>query len=193
MWRYAKQTARVLTEGGPAQALAPLLTPGAARSAARAPSPHARTSEQPWPTGRSPAGDAAADAPAGGPASPIPGAACAAPPHGHGAPGARDCGGSKPQAARGGADCAHDAGGSGVDPRFVALPRLPLPEVPEHAGARPVPDPGAGPGTDPGGTPAAVRGLALVDWPVVAGGPPARAVLWYDRAGWLHLAPLPPA
>lgn len=190
-----------MTGGRPAQVLAPLLTPGAARDAARAPGPHARSTEQPRHTGRSPAIDVAADAPVAGPASPSPRAARAAPPCEHGAPRTPESGGSKPRAARGGADGAHDAGGPGMEPRFAALPRLPLPEVPKRAGAGPGPDPGAcpstdtgaRPGTDPGGSPAAVRGLALVDWPVVAGGPPARAVLWYDRAGWLHLAPLPPA
>ena len=88
---------------------------------------------------------------------------------------------------------------------YAALPRLPLPEegvpssvppqVPspagttDSAGATPAacpsrnPNPGPGPG-------AAVRGLALVQWPLAAGGPTVRCVLTYDRAGWLHLTPL---
>lgn len=88
-----------------------------------------------------------------------------------------------------------EAGEPGADWQFAGLPRLPLAREDlqaEGTHTRPggfggVADPGPRPGQDPG---SAVRGLAVVDWLLVAGGPPVRSVLWYDRAGWLHLLPL---
>lgn len=85
--------------------------------------------------------------------------------------------------------------GPGADWQFAGLPWLPLAREDLQAeGTRTRPDGFAGvanpeprPGQDPG---SAVRGLAVVDWLLAAGGPPVRSVLWYDRAGWLHLLPL---